>query len=102
MVRSMDEAAFRDLRRLADWLAGDAPAASATLARLGRTAVPLLGRALRGDDARRREAARRGLAQLAQPTSDARARVLVELHAIVVDATIADDAKVCAVGLLAE
>ncbi len=63
-----------DLRRLADWLG--APESSTlggalverVLRKLGRTAVPLLGRALRSDDARRREAGRRGLGRLADGT----------------------------------
>src|SRR5580692_47755 len=99
----MKEQAFGDLRRLADWLAAPSPIAplwlSRLLARLGRTAVPILARALRSDDLARREAARHALAMLAETE---RPRVIAELRAVADDPTACDDAKVCAVGLLGE
>ena len=102
----MKEPTFGDLRRLADWLAAPSTGPGGSplwldrlLARLGRTAVPVLGRALRGGDARVREAARRALATLA---ASARDRVIGELRAIADDARACDEAKVCAVGLLGE
>ena len=103
-----DNGAFDDLRRLADWVArsgADHPSGSATVQferlarRLGVTAVPLLGRALRDVNPVRREIARRALAMLA--TTPARARVIVELRGVATDAS-GDDAKVSALGLLSE
>src|SRR5687768_155444 len=67
--------------------------------RLGATAVPLLGREFRGADPGRRDAAREALAWLA--TTAARARVIDELRAVTTTSAF-DDAKVCALGLLAE
>jgi len=99
--------------------------------RLGVTAVPLLGRELRSADPRRRDAARDALAFLASaddagegcapggrqnalggrqnarggrpttPGARVRERVIGELRGVATDATV-DDAKVCALGLLAE
>jgi len=102
---------FGDLRKLADWFSTRASAGigARTLQmeritrRLGRAAVPLLGRELRSGDLRRREAAREGLALLAD--TPARARVIDELRRVVdpVDGRdTTDDLKVCALGLLAE
>ena len=105
----MKEPTFGDLRRLADWLAAPSLASplwlDRLLARLGRTAVPVLGRALRGGDAPVREAARRALATLstgAGARARVRVRVIDELRAIADDARTCDEAKVCAVGLLGE
>jgi len=109
----MVEASFGDLRRLADWIASSTtiawpPWLPRLLDRLGATAVPALGRALRSADPRRLDAARRALASVA---TDHRARVIAELHAIATGLATAaqldgaaqiDDAKACAVGLLAE
>ncbi|HEU0037224.1 MAG TPA: hypothetical protein VFQ53_41725 [Kofleriaceae bacterium] len=67
--------------------------------RLGATAVPLLGRELRGGHSGCREVARDALAVLA--TTTARARVIHELRNVTLDES-ADEAKVCALGLLAE
>jgi hypothetical protein len=113
MVMEMEGASFRDLRRLADWLAatgrGAIQSAGATLGptrltelltRLDTAAVPLLGRAVR--DGRSRDAARHALAALASFRAAARDRVIAELVAITEDPLIGDDAKLCAVGLLAE
>src|SRR5207245_851129 len=98
---------FLDLRILTDWfarapqspLSGHRTAHRQRLRRLGATAVPLLGRELRHGDAMRRDAAREALALLA--TTAARTRVIEELHALTASAA-ADEAKVCALGLLAE
>jgi len=97
------ESPFVDLRRLADWFVTSPTRPSLhverIVARLGATAVPLLGRELANADPRRRDAARAALARLAD--SAARARVIAELRAITDGA--ADDAgKVSALGLLAE
>jgi tetratricopeptide (TPR) repeat protein len=98
------DGAFADLRRLSDWFVRASSRSTVQLdritRRLGATAVPLLGRELRGADPARREAAREALATLA--TDDrARARVLVELRSVTAGKVI-DEAKVCALGLLAE
>src|SRR6185503_4352935 len=99
----MAESPFVDLRRLADWFATSPTRASLQVerivARLGATAIPLLGRELAGGDPHRRDAARAALARLAE--SPARARVIAELHQIT-DGTSDDAGKVCALGLLAE
>ncbi len=111
---------FSDLRRLADTFTSlastaspVAPAAAVRVAgvpvtqsaigrlarRLGATAVPLLARELAQGEPRRREVARDALAAIA--ATPARGRVIAALR----DATLAapsDDAKVCALGLLAE
>ena len=101
---------FADLRRLADWFATSPQRTSVQIdrivARLGATAVPLLGRELRVRDARRRDAARAQLAQLAQVTTTttatgARARVVDELRRTL-EAPVDDDTKVTTLGLLAE
>lgn len=100
----MVDGAFADLRKLTDWFAGPVSRQRSTMVlerlarRLGVTAVPLLGRELRQRDAVRREAARAALAILA--ATDARTRVVRELRGVTEDAT--DEAKVCALGLLAE
>lgn len=103
------ESAFVDLRRLADWFASLAAQPHRALSpalieriviRLGATSVPLLGRELCARDAKRREAARVALAQLATKTP-ARSRVIAELHRIA-QSDAGDDGKVCALGLLAE
>lgn len=99
---------FSDLRELADWLSPDAatraPAPRARIERLTRrlgvTALPLLGRALRGADPECREIARAALACLAAD-DHARERVIEAARAAALDAPI-DDAKLCALGLLAE
>ena len=98
---------FADLRRLSESISSLGSRASVRTAvqieritrRLGVTAVPLLGRALRQANAIRREAARDALAVLA--TTAGRDRVIVELRCVASDAS-ADEAKVCALGLLAE
>ena len=80
----MSDSVFVDLRRLADWLTAGcrghyrAPGLGSdrVVKRLGRAAVPMLGRELRGGDVRRREVARRALAALAASDDDARARVI--------------------------
>jgi len=69
--------------------------------RLGATAIPLLGRELRSQDPRRREAARDALGSLAARDAAARARVTAELHAITTG-LVADEAKLVALGLLSE
>jgi hypothetical protein len=96
---------FVELRRLATWFAAlSTTSARQTIsiervvARLGTTCVPLLGRELRAPCARRRDAAREALAQLAPHH---RARVIAELRAIAASDAI-DDAKAAALGLLAE
>jgi tetratricopeptide (TPR) repeat protein len=104
------DGAFADLRRLAEWFetAPDSPSPriERLTRRLGALAVPLLGRELRGTDPRRRDAARDALASLARASGSAergarvRARVIDELRGVAARA--ADDAKVCALGLLAE
>src|SRR5687768_9757868 len=101
----MADGAFADLRKLTEWFGrpGDRQRSTLVLERLARklgaTAIPLLGRELRQTDAFRREAARTALALLA--TTDARVRVIRELRVVTGD-TSADEAKVCALGLLAE
>ncbi len=98
--------AFVDLRRLADWFASLSSYGSRGVSiervvlRLGATCVPLLGREICARDARRREAARGALAQLATKTP-ARPRVIGELRRIAASDA-GDDGKVCALGLLAE
>src|SRR5882757_2064538 len=105
MVWSVHQAAFRDLRRLADWFSTSpqrgSPHIERLVTRLGAIAIPLLGRELRSTDPRRREAARDALETLAQPGAPARDRVTAELHAIAQGA-VADEAKVVALGLLSE
>jgi hypothetical protein len=112
MVSSVNErapgAAFRDLRRLADWFADAPPRAALTslsidrlLSRLGATAVPLLGRELCSAEPARREAARDALAAVAGHGAHARTRVAAELRAIT-GGPAADEAKVVALGLLSE
>jgi len=100
-----EETVFADLRRLADWLSTSPQRTSAQVERialrLGVTAVPLLGRELRGPDPRRREGARSALATIASGEPRSRARVLDELRAIT-DGESCDEVKVCALGLLAE
>ena len=104
----MSDSVFVDLRRLADWLSAAGPSPERApfdrlIKRLGRAAVPMLGRELRGGDVRRREVARRALATIATTSEDARARVIAELRALTLErAAIADDIKVCALGLLTE
>jgi tetratricopeptide (TPR) repeat protein len=122
MVWSVNEFVFRDLRRLADWFAA-APGSRVQLdrlvRRLGVTAVPLLGRQLRGCQADRRDAARDALEAIAATGAAARARVTAELQSILGGAPsapsaasaaspgaavlpVSDDAKVVAIGLLSE
>ena len=101
------DGAFTDLRKLSEWFATPPVAGVRTTTlqlqritrRLGVTAVRLLGRELRHTDLRRREAAREALAWLA--TTTARERVIDELRSATVDAG-DDNAKLCALGLLAE
>ncbi len=108
------DGAFADLRKLAEWFETAPGASSARIERLTRRlgvlAVPLLGRELRSADPRRRDAARDALASLASPGGGegahgepqrVRARVIDELRGVAACAAI-DDAKVCALGLLAE
>jgi hypothetical protein len=105
MVWPVHEAAFRDLRKLADWFSTSSPRCSTQitrlLTRLGATAIPLLCRELRSAEPRRREAAREALEALAAADAAARDRVTAELHAIMHGA-VADEAKVVALGLLSE
>lgn len=99
------ESVFVDLRRLADWFSTSPQRTSVHIerivARLGVTAVPLLGRELRSADPRRREASRAALASIAQELMG-RARVIAELRAITDHDAADDETKVCALGLLAE
>jgi hypothetical protein len=106
------DTAFVDLRRLADWFASLArphsvrPSIDRIVRRLGAVCIPLLGRELMSSDTTRREAARRGLSQLAAKGSAEavvalRARVVAELRRIASSDT-SDDGKVCALGLLTE
>jgi hypothetical protein len=67
--------------------------------RLGPTCVPLLGRQLAGPDPTRRTAARAGLDVLA--TTDARTRVIAELHRIA-HGDGGDEGKLAAVGMLGD
>ena len=101
----MNEAAFRDLRRLADWFSirpeRAAPQIARVVVKLGATAVPFLGRQLRSADPARREAARDALAAVAGHSAALRARVTAELHAIT-SGPASDEAKVVALGLLSE
>ena len=101
----MNPPTFRDLRRLADWFSASplrgAPHIERLAKRLGVTAVPFLGRQLGGADPQRRDAARDALEAIAEQGAAARARVTAELQAIT-GAAVADDAKVVALGLLAE
>lgn len=106
MVWSVYEAAFRDLRKLADWFSAGSraslgPGIERTIERLGATAIPLLCRELCGADPRRRDAARDALETVAAQGAFARARVTAALHAIT-DGGAPDDAKVVALGLLSE
>jgi hypothetical protein len=101
------EGAFGDLQRLAEWFGSPSAGWSRierVARRLGATAVPLLGRELRSGDPRRRDAARDALACLARNGTEGhsriRERVIGELRSIASYAD--DDAKVCALGLLAE
>ena len=103
--------AFADLRRLADWFSTSPQRASVhvqrLVARLGATAIPLLGRELASANPRRREAARAAFATLATAPG-ARPRVLAALRALIAatpEGSAArgdDETKVCALGLLAE
>ncbi|MDB4959964.1 MAG: Tetratricopeptide 2 repeat protein [Myxococcales bacterium] len=105
------ESAFVDLRRLADWFATlsidrqrtNAPPRALHIERivekLGTLSIPLLGRELCTPEVRRRDAARAALAHLA--TTSARARVIAALRSITTT-NVADEGKVCALGLLAE
>jgi tetratricopeptide (TPR) repeat protein len=100
------EAAFRDLRRLADWFSAGPSGSSGCeidrlVQRLGTTAIPLLCRELCGAEPRRRNAARDALATIAAHGAIARARVTAELHAMA-GGRAPDDAKVVALGLLSE
>lgn len=108
------DGAFGDLRKLADWFSAHAESASLSdhrtaslrsmeriIRRLGSTAIPLLGRELGGTDARRREAAREALAWLATTSTPARPRVIGALKTVTSGAA-RDEAKACALGLLAE
>jgi tetratricopeptide (TPR) repeat protein len=100
------ESAFVDLRRLADWFASlptqphRGLSIERIVVRLGAVCVPLLGRELGARDAKRREAARVALAQLAMQTA-ARPRVIAELRRIAASDA-CDEGKVSALGLLAE
>jgi hypothetical protein len=98
------DGAFGDLRRLADWFSTSPHHRSLHIERmckrLGATAVPLLGRELRGPDSRRREAARACLALIAV-AADARPRVLAELRSML-EGALHDELKVCVLGLMNE
>jgi hypothetical protein len=110
------ESAFLDLRRLSDWFASQQSEAAAKIdrpraliervvRRLGTRCIPLLGRELCSPYTARRDAARDALALLARE-ADARERVLVELRRIANGTReadgVSDEAKVAALGLLAE
>ena len=123
----MSDSVFGDLRRLADWLTvtareeraalrgvglrsdstaaeGQGGSIAAVIQRLGRAAVPLLGRELRGADVHRRQAARHVLTALAATGPEPRARVIAELRAITTTQAASrgtDEVKVCALELLA-
>ena len=111
MVWPVYEAAFRDLRKLADWFATGGRRTSGTtvarprmerlVRRLGATAIPLLCRELCNGDPHRRDAARDALEAVAGGDAAARSRVTAELHAIT-DGPAPDEAKVVALGLLSE
>ncbi len=102
------DGAFGDLRRLADWFSTSPTCPRRTSVqieritrRLGTTAIPLLGRELASPDVRRRDAARDALAALA--TGAARPRVVASLRLLLDHPTgIADELKVCVLGLLSE
>ncbi|HVK85374.1 MAG TPA: tetratricopeptide repeat protein [Kofleriaceae bacterium] len=101
-----NSSAFEDLRRIADWFTTSPQRGSLqierTVQRLGTTAVALLGRELRGTDARRRTASRHLLELLAGDVM-CRARVVSELRSITDEtSTAGDEAKVSALGLLSE
>ena len=97
------DSTFVDLRRLAAWFEASAGRPSwhveRLVQRIGAACVPLLGRELVAVDPRRREAARALLAALAD--AEARGRVIDELRRIAASDAL-DDAKVAALGLLAE
>jgi hypothetical protein len=99
------ESPFIDLRRLADWFSTSPTRPSLhverIVARLGATAIPLLGREIASTSATRRDAARAALGRLASD-GELRGRVIAELRAIVDRASGDDAAKVCALGLLGE
>jgi len=102
----MYEAAFRDLRKLADWLQAGSddvrdPGVQRLLRRLGAAAIPLLCRELCSVAPARRDAARDALEVIAGHTPELRARVIAELRAITEGAA-PDEAKVVALGLLGE
>src|SRR5256885_17237015 len=108
MVWPVYEAAFRDLRKLADWFAtgrhrraAARPGLERLVRRLGATAIPLLCRELCSGDPARRDAARDALETLAAGEPAARARATAELHAIT-DGGAPDEAKVVALRLLSE
>ncbi len=103
-----DDTTFADLRRLADLIRGPVVLRSAQRERLiaqlcrslGTIAVPVLGRAVRDGTGNAREAARGALALLADDLTT-RARVIDELRTLAFVAD-TDEAKVTALGLLAE
>ncbi|MGE0870820.1 MAG: tetratricopeptide repeat protein [Kofleriaceae bacterium] len=99
------DTSFASLRRLADWFATSTHRGAGHLRQLiGRTgpsAIPLLTRELQHGDQRRREAARTGLAMIAARSPAVRDRVIRGLREVTDQAT-TDEAKVCALGLLAE
>jgi hypothetical protein len=102
------EAAFRDLRKLADWFATGRhrtavarPHMERLVRRLGATAIPLLCRELCSGDPERRDAARDALEAVAGGDPAARSRVTAQLLAIT-DGPAPDEAKVVALGLLSE
>ncbi|MEO8701177.1 MAG: hypothetical protein ABI867_14095 [Kofleriaceae bacterium] len=104
-MTTLPDDAFADLRRLSDCFARVSIASTDRMVariarRLGATAVPLLGRELRHASGGRRELARNALAILA--ATAVRPRVLDELRGVVCDDQAGDEAKVCALGLLAE
>ncbi|MGE0549595.1 MAG: tetratricopeptide repeat protein [Kofleriaceae bacterium] len=99
------DTAFASLRQLADWFATSTHRGGGhlrqLLGRAGLSAIPLLTRELQHGDARRREAARTALAMVAANDGHARDRVIRGLREVTELAT-TDEAKVCALGLLAE
>jgi tetratricopeptide (TPR) repeat protein len=105
MVGLVYEAAFRDLRELADWFSRSPQGSSSHIehivTRLGVLAIPLLGRELCSTVPLRRAAARDALAAIAAQGASAHARVAAALQPITVG-PVADEAKVIALGLLSQ
>src|SRR5256885_15978516 len=108
MVWPVYEAAFRDLRKLADWFAtgrhrraAARPGLERLVRRLGATAIPLLCRELCSGDPARRDAARDALETLAAGEPAARPRVTAALPAITAGGA-PHEAQAVALGPLSE